>query len=706
MNKKIFIFLVMFVLCSNIKAVYHKLAYFSTDSSPVGGELIGNNLVLVEEFKFSILNISNPSNPEIISQTDLNFLAQEILIQDTIVYIGGLNRIELFDISDLDNPQQISNVTIDNYCVSLTIFNDMLYASCCQGGIYLINISNPQIPLIEAHYDDFLCPTLIEIKWPILFVQQFDSGIAKLLNIEDTSNIEVVGEIVSLWEEFLISEDVLYINSEPNHINIFDISNPSAPIQISSCEGVGCPLTLEENVLYTRKNGIDVYQVDGNFDLSFLGIYDIGEIIQGFEVLDGIAYELTRWNGLQIIDFTDPIEERCIGSCELLNTNEISIPPVDINLHENAVYLNFDGNNMAGIIDITDYQNPFYQQFPNQADNIDSFTLWNDILFAKDFFNIYAYDLSNPLEPQLLETFEGLSGSKKLLTMDDLLIEFGDLVIKTYSIENSTNITEIDSYDDFGYKTAFEAKDGFIYYAIFQEGIKIIDIQNPTSIIHYPIDFFIGGLKINDNILYVSSENGLILLDISDPNSIEHIITIQPYDDSEFNAPAIIEGNDLIIADTSWNEISIYDISNPTTPTLVESYKGCRAVQEMMLINDFLLTGNNRSGFAVISLDGLLNINEYEIVSNFSSLSNYPNPFNPTTSINFLVDIDSKVDLSIYNIKGQNIKTLINCNLKKGNHSIIWDGSDSVGKSVSSGVYLYKLKTKDNQSTNRMLLLK
>ena len=107
MNKKIFIFLVMFVLCSNIKAVYHKLAYFSTDSSPVGGELIGNNLVLVEEFKFSILNISNPSNPEIISQTDLNFLAQEILIQDTIVYIGGLNRIELFDISDLDNPQQI-----------------------------------------------------------------------------------------------------------------------------------------------------------------------------------------------------------------------------------------------------------------------------------------------------------------------------------------------------------------------------------------------------------------------------------------------------------------------------------------------------------------------------------------------------------------------------------------------------------------------
>ncbi len=700
MKKIIFVVLVMLFLCSNITAVYHKIAHFPTDNNPVGGELTGNNLVLVEEDKFSILNITNPSNPEIISQTNLNFLAQEILIQDSIAFIGGAGNICIYNLSDLENPQQLSTVSIYDYCVSLSINDNMLYASCCQDGIYLINISDLQNPSIEAHFEDFLCTTLIEVKWPILFVQLFDSGLAKLLNVENPNNIEVVGEIASLYEEFIINDDVLYINSEPNHINLFDISNPSEPIQLSSCEGVGCPLTLEGNILYTRENGIDAYQINENYELSFLGIYDIWEIVEGFEVLDGIAYEITRWKGLQILDFNDPIEERCVGSSEL------PIFPVDMNLFENSIYLNYEYNEMAGILDISDYENPVYQQFPNQDDQFDSFTLWNDVLFAKDWFNIYTFDLSNPVEPILLETFEGVSGSNKLITMDDMLIEFDYSIIKTYSIDNSIQITEIDSYNDIGYKTAFEANNGFIYYAIYQEGIKIIDIQNPSNIIHFPIDVFIGGLRIKDNILYVSSENEIILLDIADPYSVELITSIQPHEDSEFIAPVIIEGNDLIIADASWNEISIYDISNSTMPTLTHSYRGNREIRKMLLMEDYLLTGNNRSGFAVITLDGFLNSNENEIVPNFSKVNNYPNPFNPTTTIEFSIRNDSKVDLSIYNIKGQNIKTLLNCNLEKGNHSIIWDGSDNFGKSVSSGVYFYKLKTKDNQSANRMLLLK
>ena len=64
------------------------------------------------------------------------------------------------------------------------------------------------------------------------------------------------------------------------------------------------------------------------------------------------------------------------------------------------------------------------------------------------------------------------------------------------------------------------------------------------------------------------------------------------------------------------------------------------------------------------------------------------------------------INLTVYNIKGQNVKTLIDCNLEKGDHSIIWDGTDNAGNSVSSGIYLYKLKSKENQQTNRMLLLK
>ena len=72
------------------------------------------------------------------------------------------------------------------------------------------------------------------------------------------------------------------------------------------------------------------------------------------------------------------------------------------------------------------------------------------------------------------------------------------------------------------------------------------------------------------------------------------------------------------------------------------------------------------------------------------SLTNYPNPFNPTTVIEFSILNNSEIDLAIFNINGQKIKTLIQNDFMKGKHSIIWNGDDKSGKAVSSGIYYYK----------------
>ncbi len=86
---------------------------------------------------------------------------------------------------------------------------------------------------------------------------------------------------------------------------------------------------------------------------------------------------------------------------------------------------------------------------------------------------------------------------------------------------------------------------------------------------------------------------------------------------------------------------------------------------------------------------------------------NYPNPFNPTTTISFSIQEDSKVEISIYNIKGQKIKNLANNEFMKGNHSIIWCGDDKFGDSISSGVYLYKLKVNGKTvAVKKCLLMK
>ena len=93
-------------------------------------------------------------------------------------------------------------------------------------------------------------------------------------------------------------------------------------------------------------------------------------------------------------------------------------------------------------------------------------------------------------------------------------------------------------------------------------------------------------------------------------------------------------------------------------------------------------------------------------ISETSLIGNYPNPFNPETKINYSMAKAGNAELTIYNIKGQRVKTLINDHIEAGDHSIVWNGKDDKGTDVSSGVYFYRLKTADGVQSKKMLLLK
>ncbi len=85
---------------------------------------------------------------------------------------------------------------------------------------------------------------------------------------------------------------------------------------------------------------------------------------------------------------------------------------------------------------------------------------------------------------------------------------------------------------------------------------------------------------------------------------------------------------------------------------------------------------------------------------------NFPNPFNPSTKIEFTLPARSQVELKIYNVRGELVKTLLNENMAAATHSVIWDGRNSTGQSVSSGVYFYSLKAGSYEKMEKMTLVK
>jgi len=85
---------------------------------------------------------------------------------------------------------------------------------------------------------------------------------------------------------------------------------------------------------------------------------------------------------------------------------------------------------------------------------------------------------------------------------------------------------------------------------------------------------------------------------------------------------------------------------------------------------------------------------------------NFPNPFNSSTIIEFNLNTEVFVKLYIYNISGQKINTLLAENLPAGAHSVRWDGRDSRGVEVSTGIYLVKLQIDKTIASHRMVLMK
>ena len=95
-----------------------------------------------------------------------------------------------------------------------------------------------------------------------------------------------------------------------------------------------------------------------------------------------------------------------------------------------------------------------------------------------------------------------------------------------------------------------------------------------------------------------------------------------------------------------------------------------------------------------------------DIPLHFALYQNFPNPFNPVTKIRYQLAEDCHVTIKIFNILGQEIRTLVNENKKAGTHEIFWDGLNDIGNAVTSGVYFYKIEASNFMKIKKTVLMR
>ena len=197
-----------------------------------------------------------------------------------------------------------------------------------------------------------------------------------------------------------------------------------------------------------------------------------------------------------------------------------------------------------------------------------------------------------------------------------------------------------------------------------------------------------------------------------DPEALGNPTEIGIFVENECKGAAVIEDSLVQISAYVLNDSMVFD---PGSVEL-QLYYGSRS--ENVLIDSYSIKENPDDAGKIEKLDFAKTQNRFYLISlnepgnNVPGIikttlkQNYPNPFNPITTINYSIANEGNVELEVYNIKGQKVKTLINELKESGHYQAIWNGTDNNKKQVASGIYFYRLTFCKKTLNKKMLLLK
>ncbi|MCH8067730.1 MAG: hypothetical protein IID16_00450, partial [Candidatus Marinimicrobia bacterium] len=214
----------------------------------------------------------------------------------------------------------------------------------------------------------------------------------------------------------------------------------------------------------------------------------------------------------------------------------------------------------------------------------------------------------------------------------------------------------------------------YAYVANGDAGLRIIDVSTPSS--PQEVGFFdtggnAFGVAVSGSYAYVADRvDGLRIIDVSTPSSPQEVGF---FDTGGMAYGVAVSGSYAYVADR-WDGLRIIDISTPSGPIEVGFFDTDVSAFGVAVSGSYAFVANGFDGMYIIQNDLLVGINEEwnHVPENFLLSPNYPNPFNPVTTIPYQLPKSAFVNLSIYSITGQLVETIVNGYKSTGLHTVEW----------------------------------
>jgi hypothetical protein len=724
--------LVLILSLLPIGAVYHKLGEFDTPGTAEDIQKVGNIAYIADgDSGLVLINIANPLNPNLLGTYNTLGYANYVTVVNNIAYVAegdfgdGYRGLQIIDVSNSHNPVLISSIDTVGLANSVAVEGNTAYVDNRAAGLQIIDVSNLQNPILLGSYDTPGSSLHVAVRDSIAYLTFLSTNTSGLLIIDATNplNPTLMGSYITQSSNleansFYIVYNAAYIAYSAD-LRIIDITNPQNPTLIGSYDTMGGAksVVVIGNTAYVATNwaGLQVIDVSNPQNPILLGSYETPDAANDVAVVWHTAYVADSGSGLQVIDVSNPQNSTLIGSfqCDAWS----------VTLQDTIAYV-VDGG--LRIIDISNPQTPaqlgyFYYPY---IGGVSSASVSGSIACLSAGGGLGhippVLDIIDVSDPQNLFSIGGYDTPGGVVSTTIVgsyaYVADGSSGLAVLDISNPESPTLLGSCDTPGTAYSVYIAGNTAYVVDYGSGLQIIDIsnlQNPILLGFYDtpgsaIDVAVfPNVTVGNTAFVADGYAGLQVIDVTNPAAPSLLQTILPHNSSKIS-DCLVSGNRLYFSDTNWNEISVYDISNPQSPVPNNRYAWNLSTNNLFDVGGLLYTANGAYGLNILDTATFpVDANDavqYPVTA--FQMRNYPNPFSFETSISYTVPVKGQVCLEIYNSKGQLVRQLVDEQQAKGEHSLTWNGKDNSGQSVASGLYLCRITSVGQHESRKLLLLK
>jgi hypothetical protein len=506
-----------------------------------------------------IVDVSDPAFPSKIGRIPTVNRALSLCTNGTLLYVGvNDDYIEVLDVSTPSDPISLSNYTVIsdyNYLWDIEVQDEIIAVANGGGHLRFLNGSNPLSLQLIKEYSGVGQPLSVHLEGTIAFVVGYGDPLS-CLNITDLNSITVLDTLseVSYGRDIQIAGNLAFSSNGDSGIYIVDVSDPTNMMILFNGFGMNgrsvYDSVVKDETLFVpdTRNGLYCLNITTPENPNIAGFHPGETIVSSIAILGDFAYLGHYTNGFSVIDVSNPLGPTKVGYWGTYSTSTVSQFPDSSRMAEMEVYGEMlfaaDGARDLKIFNISDSTNPsLIKSFELSGGLANGIAIGGHHAYISDrYYGLRIIDFSDPFHPMAKGEFSTVTANEADVAYEN----------ETVYLVNGANTLYI---------------------------INVTDTMNATLIQTMTVGNGAKSVEVQENIVYVVSNNGLEIIDVTNRTDPTLLTT--------FNyvpvADAKIDGDFAYVGFSSG--VGVLNITDKLNPTLIARYNSSRTVTQISCSN-------------------------------------------------------------------------------------------------------------------------